>query len=89
MYIVVGVVFFIVGGDFEVWWFGEEGFSDYKDENSFFVNFLKYLWIVVCCIYEYKDDWGNLLYEIINMVFGRINDFGDFLCEKRNIFVLR
>ena len=31
MYIVVGAVPSTVGGDSEARWFGEEGFSDYKD----------------------------------------------------------
>lgn len=88
MYIVVGAVPSTVGGDSEARWFGEEGFSDYKDENGFPVNFPKYLWTAACCTYEHKDDRGNLLHEIINTAFGRINDPGDSPCEKRNISVL-
>lgn len=46
------------------------------------------LWTAACCTYEHKDDRGNLLHEIINTAFGRINDPGDSPCEKRNISVL-
>ena len=86
MFIVVGAVPSTVYGASEARWFGKaEWFSNYKDETNYPVNLPKHLWTAACCTYEYHDDQGTLLQEVKNTAFERINNPGDFPCNKWNI----
>lgn len=75
----VGVMLLIVFSLFKYWYFGKKGFSDYMD-NVYWVNVLKYMWIVVCCRYKVKWVW-----KYYSMVFKRENNLGMELCVMLDI----
>lgn len=85
VFIVVGAIPSTVFGSSETRFFGEEGFSDYKDETDYPVNVPKYLWTAACCTFEYNDSQGKLQIGTKSTAFQRENDPGDSPCNKMNI----
>ena len=79
LFIVVGAIPSTVSGPSKQRYFGNKGFSDYKD-HIYPVNVPSHMWTAACCTYSVK---GTLRYR--STAFWRENNPGNAPCNRENI----
>ena len=79
LFIVVGAIPSTVRGPSKQRYFGNKGFSDYKD-HIYPVNVPSHMWTAACCTYSVK---GTLRYR--STAFWRENNPGNAPCNRENI----
>ena len=80
LFIVVGAIPSTVRGSNKQRYFGNKGFSDYKDPFRYPVNVPSHMWTAACCTYSVN---GTLRYR--STAFWRENNPGNAPCNRANI----
>ena len=80
LFIVVGTIPSTVRGPPQQRYFGESGFSDYKDASNYRVNVPSDMWTAACCTYSVN---GILQYR--STAFWRENNPGNAPCKRTDV----